>query len=316
MPHVGPDGDALGSVLGLLHGLRLLYPGKRIDGVLAGHVPAIYLTLPGAETLVDLDDAEAISQRLLPRYDVAVSLDCGALERLGPGMPYFQQAGTSINMDHHISNAHFGQLNLVETDAGASGEVVARLLDYLGVDFSLPLAQCLYVTLLTDTGGFRFASTTPALMQLAARLLAIGVDPEATYKTIYENRPWAQARLFAEKVLAAEVERDGRLVWVSVSQADLARLGAADEHLEGLIDRLREIEGVTVAAVFRETKRGETKVSLRSNHRNLNVAQVLAAFGGGGHVMAAGATLPVALTEAPNILLPAVHAAVDALKPF
>jgi bifunctional oligoribonuclease and PAP phosphatase NrnA len=298
--HVGPDGDTLGSMLALKWALTQGQAGpERIDCVISGKMPDVYRCMPGIETVLDMES----SPDLCERYDLGISVDCGTLGRLGPAAKPFEEARLSINIDHHISNQYFGQLNLVVPDAGASGEVIAYLLDHMGVAISLETAICLYITLLTDTGGFRFASTKPPLLRLAARLVEIGADPEALFKAIYESFPMPQAKLHSLAVWRNEQDCSGRLIWTQVSQADLVEHDALEEHIEGMIDRIREIEGVWIAALFKESKEGKTKVSLRSNKHSINVAAVLEPLGGGGHVMAAGCNLDLPLQEGKELVL-------------
>lgn len=306
-PHVSPDGDTLGSGLALFHAIRAHFPHlETIHPVIAGTVPEIYDFLPGFHEFINMETDQR--GQLLPAYDLAISCDCGAVERLGPAEPLFRAAKASVNIDHHISNAHFATVNIVETNAGASGEVVANILDAWDLPITREMAEALYVTLLTDTGGFRYASTTPKIFRLAARLLETGLDPEFIYKTIYENRPRAQALLFAHGVTDSQQNTPGTLVWTSIEQDQLTAFAAKEEYLEGLIDRLREIQGVQIAALFKETRTGQTKVSLRSNDKRINVAALLGQFGGGGHHAAAGATLEMPLSEARQQLLPVLEA--------
>lgn len=308
--HVGPDGDTLGSMLALKHALKEQRPDLRVDCVIAGKMPDIYHFMPGIDTVINV---ETQPERLLSQYDVGVSVDCGTLGRLGPAKPYFEGAKMAINIDHHVSNQRFGQLNLVEVNASSSGQVVGQLLDAWNWPISQATAICIYVTLLTDTGGFRFACTTAEVFDWAARLVRLGAEPEPIFKTVYENRPMAQAKLFAQTVLDHQMDahsaKAGQLIWYAVSQAQLKQLGALEEHTEGMIDRLRELEGVKIAALFKETTEGTTKVSLRSNVHGINVSAILEPLGGGGHVMAAGIGLNMSLKEAQALLLPKLEAA-------
>jgi bifunctional oligoribonuclease and PAP phosphatase NrnA len=308
-PHVSPDGDTLGSGLVMYHAIKHHFPNVQVlHPVIAGTVPEIYEFLPGFEAFINLETNHG-GVAMLDQYDVAISCDCGAIERLGPARQWFDTATTSVNIDHHLSNGHFATINIVETNAAASGEVVANILDAWNVPISRDMAEALYVTLLTDTGGFRFSSTSAKIFRLAARLLDTGIDPAAIYKTIYENRPKAQALLHAQGVEQAQFNSAGTMVWTTVTQAQLATLGAKEEYMEGLIDCIREIHGIRVAAVLKETKDGQAKVSLRSNDKRINVAALLSQFGGGGHHAAAGASMAMPLQAACEVLLPVLESA-------
>lgn len=310
--HVGPDGDTLGTMLGLKWALAELPSGgqQRVDCVIAGKMPDIYQFMPGIDEVINVETAD----NLLDTYDLAVSVDCGSIARLGPARPYFENAKQSLNLDHHVSNEHFGQLNLVVTTAGASGEVLGLLLPYLGVSFTKNIAICIYVAILTDTGGFRFSSTSARIFEMCADLVKAGVEPEPVYKAVYESMPREQALLHAEAVTHSEHGLANQLVWGEVTRAMMAKFDAIDEHIEGLIDRYREMKGVKVAALFRETDKGDIKISLRSNDERINVAEILQnTFDGGGHKMAAGANFAGSLQEAKAILLPLLEQSIQRL---
>ncbi|MEB3244588.1 MAG: bifunctional oligoribonuclease/PAP phosphatase NrnA [Vampirovibrionales bacterium] len=308
MPHVGPDADSLGSILGIKFGLEKTYPNlKHVHAVMAGPVPAVYRFLPGWQSVENIEDPD-ITQKLLPDYDVVIAADCGSLDRLGEPGRYFKAAKTSINLDHHVSNNRFGTLNIVEVDAGASGLVVARLFDTLGIAFDENIAPNLYAAIVTDTGGFKYSSTSVEIFELAARLMAAGANPETIYKYVYENRPVGQVRMQAEAVLRADYECDGRLAYTHVTRDDLARHNCPDEHVDGLVEQLRNIDTVKLAAVFKAHRDGTTKVSFRSDDPIYNVAEVAGQFGGGGHKMASGCTVEASMDEAKLRVLPLLKA--------
>lgn len=287
--HVGPDGDTLGSMLGLRHALLQHFPQiERFDCVIAGHLPEVYTFLPGMEHIINVET----STMLLPSYDVAISVDCGAESRLGPALPYFQSAPIRMNFDHHVSNESFGTVNVLEFEAASSTQVIANFLNHVGVAISKEAATCLYVGLVTDTGGFRHSSTNPMAFELAAQLQRCGCDVSAVYRTIFESRPRCQSLLHAEAICQSTVYANGLVVGTQVSQALLNQLGAKEEHVEGLIDILRQTQGCELTAVVREIKSGGSKISLRSNSDAFNVSDFLAThYGGGGHKRAAGATV-------------------------
>ncbi len=305
--HVGPDGDTLGSMLGLKFALAENFKHlKRIDAVIAGKVPGVYEFLPGVHGVLDVETAADV---LLPEYDLAFSVDCGAVERLGPARLYFEKAKQSINIDHHYSNARFGTVNIIDVEAGASGEVVADLLMGNDIPISKEAATALYVAILTDTGGFKFSSTSAKIFELVAHLTRRGADPNHIYRHVYDIMPKAQVILHAQGVERARFNASNSLCWTTVSQADLKAVGADDDHIEGLIDILRRIAPVKIAALIKETRAGLTKISLRSDVETLNVAEIAARWNGGGHKMAAGANIekPPAAVEAE--LIPVLESA-------
>lgn len=304
--HVSPDGDALGAMLALREGLIQRYARiTRVDCIISGGVPRVYAFMPGFDTIRTLESDPDI----LPHYDVALSMDCGSLERLGAVGPRFLASGCAINLDHHLNNTLFGHVNIVIPDASASGEVVADLMDAMGISTYTPaMAVGVYAALITDTGGFRFANTTAKTMRLAARCLEAGIDHETIYKQLYEKKPRPQVALQADAIASAAFEQHDRLCWTSVTQAMFARHGATEEHTDGIVDALRQVDSVQAAVVFKEMADGSVRVSLRSDRHDLNVADIAARFGGGGHKMAAGCTLQGALPAAQAAVLPLLRA--------
>jgi phosphoesterase RecJ-like protein len=299
--HVGPDGDTLGSMLGLKFALEKARPGiHRVDCVISGKMPDVYSFLPGIRDVLRMETATT----LLEKYDVAISVDCGSKDRLGLGQKPFSEAGTSINIDHHISNDRFGSINVVEPHAAASGEVVFNILKALAIPLDASIATCLYTAIMTDTGNFKYSATSASVMNVASQLINAGAGPEYIYKQIYEKTPWCQAALQAEALLATQFNANRNVAWTSVSREQLAKYGAEDEHVDGLVESLRQIDGVLISAIFKENASGHTKVSLRSDHQEIDVAAVMGLFSGGGHRMAAGCTIEKPLPEARAALLP------------
>jgi phosphoesterase RecJ-like protein len=312
--HVGPDGDTLGSMLGVKHAFLKKYPQlERIDAVIAGKMPDIYRFLPGVDGVLNVDvDAQLAADQFLPQYDVAISVDCGSLDRLGPSRPWFEGARLSVNIDHHISNKCFGKSNIVLPKASASGEVVADLLDVFGIALDANIATCLYAALLTDTGGFKYAAATPKAFRLAGVLAEAGANPEFIYKEIYETRPRSQVTLHARALLEAQYNDAQTVGWAVVTRQMLKDTTCLDEHVEGIVEAIRQIDTVKIAAIFKETKEGDTKVSLRSDDHRINVASLLEPLNGGGHPMAAGATLVMDVQAGQKLLIPLLNEAVAA----
>lgn len=305
--HVGPDGDTLGSMLGLMHAIKAHFSHfTQVDTAVSGFIPEMFSFLPGIEDIKNADDEST----LLAQYDLAICLDCGAVERLGKAQIPFEKAKASLNIDHHYSNLRFATENIIDETAGASGEVVADLLAANNITIPKDAATCLYVAVLTDTGGFKYSSTTAKIFQLASDLTAAGANPEDIYRHIYEECPKSQLMLQAEALLKAQFDLDNRLAWVSITQAMLANHQAKDDHIEGLVEQLRRIKPVLISAVLKETTSGATKISLRSDDHTINVAEILAELGGGGHKMAAGAVVQKTCAEVEAILIPKLRDAI------
>jgi bifunctional oligoribonuclease and PAP phosphatase NrnA len=285
--HVQPDADALGSTLALAEGLR-----RRGARVLATFpdpftLPASLGWLPGAEGLVP-------SATVPGSPDVFVSLDAASPGRLGELAALLDGAGCSVVVDHHATNPGFGGVRLVDGAAPATVVLVAGLLDELGVPLDGHLATCLYAGLAADTGSFRFGSTQPETHELAARLLATGIDHAAISRRLFDTAPFGWLGLLSVVTGRAVLEPDvgAGLVWTWSSTAEAAEHGLPAEQLEALVDVIRATEDADVACVLKGQDDGTWSVSLRSRGRT-DVARVALALGGGGHTLAAGFTSSV-----------------------
>lgn len=300
--HVNPDGDTLGSMLGLAHVLKKHFPNiTTLHTAMEGKKPDILEFMPGMDTVLQ---AEVHEPQYLPHYDVSLSFDCGAKHRLGVNGLVFDRATTRVNIDHHVSNELFGDLNVVETHMSASGQVVAHLIDRMGLPIEADSATCLYTAVMTDTGNFRYSNSTPAVFRLAARLVEAGAQGHAIYQTVYENSPYEQSRLLATLVLNARFDLNNQVVWGVITPQMLQEFQALEEYTEGGVELLRQIKGVKAAAVIKECAAGHVKISFRSSDPALNVSAFAAKFGGGGHVLASGCSLQTTAQEAEATVIP------------
>ena len=303
--HVGPDGDALGSLLGLTLGLRAL--GKETVsswGSTPFRVPRQYAFLPGLDLLSPPERFPAVP-------DLLVTFDTGSLDRLGTLARSAGAARCVIVVDHHASNTRYGDINLVDPDAAASVVLVDELLRQLGVALDPQIATCLYTGLTTDTGSFKFQATTPAVHTFAARLLATGIRHDAIARAVWDTNRFGYLRLLGEALGRAHLEPAHDLVWTWTTQQDFAAHDVVMEEIEGVIDVLRTTVEAEVAIVCKEADDGTFMVSMRSKGR-VDVGAVCVALGGGGHRFAAGftssspldatvASLRTALDEAPRL---------------
>jgi phosphoesterase RecJ-like protein len=280
--HVTPDGDALGSMLGMFHALR----GAGRDAVASFAAPFViaphYRLLPGLDLLTKPDDFPAAP-------DVMITFDAGSMSRLGDLAASAQRARELIVVDHHISNDRFGTINVIRPDAAASGVVTVELLDRLGVPLTRDAAVCLYAALVCDTGRFQYETTTPATFELAGRLTTFDVPVGDLSRSLFEEHRFAYLQLMAEAVAHATLVRDKRLVWTAVTREMLMRHEVTIEEAEGLIDVLRRTSEAEVTCVLKEEPDGRIKVSLRSLGA-VDVRLLAQAHGGGGHRFAAGFT--------------------------
>jgi len=281
--HVGPDGDALGSMLAL--GLALRARGAEVVASWGSdpfEVPRQYGFLPGLDLLVPPD-------RFPERPPVMATFDAGSMDRLGSLVPNAHAAGELIVCDHHVSNDRFGTINLVDPEAAASAVVVRDLLGRLDVTLDADVATCLYTGLVTDTGRFQYKNTTPAVHAIAADLIAAGAPHDKITEIVYNSHPIGYLRLAASALERLEHRPDASMVWTWVTQDDLARNDVTMDDIEGLIDLVRTADVADVAAVLKEQPDGRYKVSMRSKGGS-NVGALCESMGGGGHALAAGFT--------------------------
>jgi phosphoesterase RecJ-like protein len=290
--HEGPDGDALGSLLGMHQLLTQL--GKDSVMFLAAKefpLPIEYRFLPLEEVFHE------------PPADMAdrtvVFLDCGNIDR----MPVdFLTAGENdlINIDHHHDNTRFGDFNLVEVTASCTAEIVYDLALLMGAKITREMASALYVGLITDTGKFMYENTNAHTHRVAAELIDAGVNVDDTYRRLYEHVPLEKVKLVARALGSIQRRCDNRLVVSYITAADYEATGAGEEMTEGVIDHLRSIEGTKVAAVVRDLGNGARaarKVSLRSSEGDVDVSEIARKHGGGGHKRAAGFSTDLELDD-------------------
>ncbi len=291
LAHERPDGDCLGSALGLAHMLRSL--GKTCVPLCADPAPRAFAFLPGIELL---------QTKLTTRdFDLVIALDAGELSRYASlytdNADYFDQA-TILNIDHHISSEGCGQVNIIDPSAAATAELLVLLQQQAGLPLTRSAAMCLLTGMITDTGSFQYSNTTARTMQAAAVLVAAGASAEEIVKPIFRTRPLGQMRYQALAINQAQVACEGRLIWSYATDATIAQAGLTPDMDDNCSGLLRDIEGVQIAAFFKSTANSdETRVSMRSN-APYDVAEVAMRFGGGGHARAAGATINEPLEKA------------------
>ena len=290
--HENADGDALGSLLAMHLALERL--GKDSVMYLLGPAP-----LPGEYRFLPLGDL----RRELPKdaaERVLVAVDCANESRLGPDPAILHQAPFTIGIDHHHDNSRFGDVSLVVPDASSTGEVLRDVFAALGVELTPEIAEPLYAALVTDTGRFQYANTTPKALRLAAELVEAGADVHKVFQGVYETVQFAKLKLLARALDRATVHEGGRLVISYLLRADFAEVGAAEPYSEGIIDYLRAVEGADMAALIREPPRGGTparRVSLRASVDEIDVSAIARKSGGGGHRQAAGFSSDLPIEE-------------------
>jgi bifunctional oligoribonuclease and PAP phosphatase NrnA len=281
--HARPDGDAVGSAIACCQMLRGL--GKQADVVLHDGVPRVYRNLPFADEVLQ-------TTRVAGIYDAAIILECDSIHRTRlEGLDdHFL-----ISIDHHVSGRPFAHLNWIDPKAVATGEMVFRLAREAGAPFTPEMATCLYTALMTDTGSFMFEGTNEHTFALARELVLAGADPSHCARSIYFAHSIAKMRLLGEAL--RNLHTEGNVAWAWVTNEQMEHSHAKEEDCEGLVNYVLSIGEVEVAAFFRELPDGRCRASLRSKGK-LNVANVAAQFGGGGHECASGFSIDGPLTHA------------------
>jgi len=299
LSHVRPDGDALGSQLAL--GLSLTELGKEVtlwneDGLLEK-----YDFLPGNEQLTK-PPADARD------FDVVVALDTATQVRLGTPLNAIKSAKSWINIDHHPSNPRYGDLVYIDADSPATGQILFELITAAKLPMSAAIAENLFAAISTDTGSFQYSNTTARTFEIAAELIQCGVDVGRISQQLYESYPRRRIELLRDLLGTLRFEAEGKIASFSLSLATASRLAVLPEDNEGLIDHIRAIKGVVVAIFFEELAEDKVRLSMRSKDTAIDVCAICAEFGGGGHVLAAGARIRGTLHEVEEKVLEATCA--------
>ncbi len=289
--HVSPDGDTLGSCLGLYHALSSA--GKRVQVVCSDPVPAAYRILPGADAVLLPSAAQ--------QTEAVVSVDCADVARTGDAKAFFCAAADTLNVDHHGTNNSYAKANYVRICA-ATAELAFEIIRELEIPLNEAIASCLYTGITTDTGNFAYSNTTPDTFRIAAELLAAGIKLPELNQALFRTIPLRKLRLRALAVERARFARDQRIVVSALSVADYRSCDATGEDTEGVIDSLRDIDTVEIAAFLHETEDGAIRVSMRGK-RYADVSTIATKYQGGGHKLAAGCTLYLPLETAWTVIL-------------
>jgi bifunctional oligoribonuclease and PAP phosphatase NrnA len=298
--HVTPDGDGIGAELCLLGHLRALGIDARV--INTEPLPAKYRFLD-PEGAVEVFDA-ARHDPFLRGADLIFMLDNSATSRMGPLEPAIRASrAVTVCIDHHNLVEPFWKVNIIDPEACATGELVFQIIKAMGGQIGRNAAQAAYVSLVTDTGYFRFSKTSPRCHEAAAEMLAAGVSPPLVYEEVFERNSAAILRLGGVALADLRQEEGGRFAWVSLTHEQVARCGAETEDTSDIVNELLSIEGVRVAALFKEMDGGRTKLSFRSKGE-IDVNRLASRFGGGGHTNAAGAVVEGGLEETIRRVLP------------
>ena len=300
--HRDPDPDTIGSALALGLGLESL--GKQVSWHCADPVPEQQRFLHGSDRFTQEPPPEDV--------DLVVTVDFGSVDRAKFALPSRPKL---VNIDHHASNDHFGAANLVDVTAAASAELVSRVIDALGIKWTPAMATAALVGIMTDTGSFQFPSTDARSLERAARLREAGADLQAITYNIFRNKRFEALKLWGFAFARLIREQGGQLVWTEIRAGDIERAEARDEDISGLVEQIARSSGMRVALLFNE-QRDSVKVSCRTSQwePSVDASALMARFGGGGHVRAAGALIQGDLADIRDRVLDAARAALDAAK--
>ncbi|MGI6713091.1 MAG: DHH family phosphoesterase [Bacillota bacterium] len=300
--HILPDGDSIGSVLGL--GIALKTLKKNVFMVMQDSIPEMYAFLPESNRI--------LFPNKIPRNpELVILLDCTDYERAGgKWIQKYTNSIPVINIDHHISNQYFGTLNYVDPKAAATSEIIYKLLCEMDIYYSLEVATVLYIGIVMDTGSFQYQNTTPSTLCIAARLLEKGIDLSLIREKLYENKSIENIRLISLAIDRLNISEDGKIAWIILDKKSMDSINAKAEYCEGIVNYPISIKGTKVGLLFRETDQGKIKVGLRCR-AGYDVNKIASLFGGGGHQLAAGCSLEGPMDQAVKNLIKATYMALE-----
>jgi bifunctional oligoribonuclease and PAP phosphatase NrnA len=296
--HIRPDGDSLGSSLGLYWLLRAL--DKDVEVIMRDAAPHAYRQLPGAHGI-------RVTPAVDRNYDAVFVIECSDITR--PGLANLERQFV-VNIDHHSTTALFGTINWIDSTASAVGEMIYNLCKATGVRVTKEIAECVYTALITDTGSFHYSNTTERTFKVASELVRTGVKPAKTAESVFASYPWSRIQLLGEVMSTAKRDASGRVACLRHSLEMQARTHASDEDADGFVNYPLTVGEVEAVALLKECAPGVYRASLRSKG-DVNVARVAEMFGGGGHRNAAGCTLKGAWEETEEKIVTLLRDAVE-----
>ena len=282
--HINPDGDTLGSMCGMY---SLIYKNykKKCDMTVVSKIPSVYEFLPNIISAKNISDFD-----LSREYDLVINLDVASIDRCSDAKILFDKAKNTANIDHHETNTGYAKINIVEPHASATGEVLIGIAQKFGWEIPQDAAECLYTAIMTDTGCFRFSNTTPRAMEYCSKLIKLGVNSSDLYQKCYESNSKDMVLFQSYCISKANFIENDKIAYAFVYKKDLEKFNYnGDDFTEGLTEKLRAIKTTQIAFVVKELNASTSKISMRS--RTKDIAKVCAAFGGGGHKLAAGAVV-------------------------
>ena len=302
--HIRPDGDCIGSQLGLA--LALQNQDKKVAVWNHDAIPQKYKFLNASGLFEKPKNGE--------KFDCVIATDCASFERLGRAGECTRDRKIFINIDHHESNTRYADINWVSPREPSTGELIFKLLKVARWPITPPIADQLFTAVSTDTGSFQYSTTRPGTFHVGAELVTRGADLAKICDEVYQSYPLSRARLLKHVYSTFRLTDNNRIAWFWLKQKDFTRTGAESDDTEGLIDHIRAIEPVVVACVFEELEPELTRLSLRSKSAQVNVSEICRQFGGGGHPAAAGARIPGTSLAVQRKVIAAVKRALHAAK--
>lgn len=302
--HRRMDGDAVGSMVALADVLCAM--GKDVLLVNDDDVPETYKFLAHTEKFVKPSE-------VADACEVVAVLDTGTRQQLGDSARLMAKAHTVVHVDHHLEGEPLGDVSIIDSDASAVGEMLFGIFAHAGIEITPQAATALYVALATDTGSFKFANTKARTLQVAAELISLGADAAAISERVFDRKKFSTLKLTAAVLYTLELRFDGQVSSLVVTDKMIEESGAKPEETDGLVNLAKSVEGTRLALMFREDGRGKTKVSFRSDG-SVQVQELAARFGGGGHAMAAGCTVDAGMQEAQQQVFEIVSEVIGAAR--
>ncbi len=291
--HVNPDGDSIGSSLALANFLKESL-NKDVTVLIDSTVSSSFKFLPNFDKIkTDTSDVK--------KLELLITLDCGNKDRLALSEALIDSADYVINIDHHVTNTLFGDLNFLDTKSSSTGEVIYELISRLGFDVSKETAACLYTSISTDTGSFKYTNTTSRTHVIASKLLEKGIDLETINIELYQNTSLEKTKLLMEGINQLTLLKDNTVGISAITNEILDKFNAKTQDTEPIVDFIRNIDVVQLACVIRPIDENSSKVSMRAK-KNIDVSKIALVFGGGGHAKAAGCTINADVLGAKEII--------------
>lgn len=303
--HIDPDGDNLGSICALKKSLEIF--GKEVFLYIDDQIPRSYQFLPGVD-----ESSEIETNR---RHDLFFALDCADQERLGKRVgDLFDRAKTKVVIDHHLTNQGYGDLNFIEI-VSSTGELLYEILKQADLPIDREVATCLYTAISSDTGSFKYDSTSSRTHEIAADLLSHQIDLNEITINLYQRRSLAKTNLLMRAMQNLKILEDGKIALTRISLDDLDKVQAEHSDTDGIVEFIRDIDGVELAIFLKDSKRSGSKISMRSKG-DIDASKIAVKFGGGGHKRAAGASFNGDLDQCQEAILKVVNDEINAGNSF